>query len=150
MILSTKHYKQHKVLKSLLLNVKFILVGLPTLIGLKKRKLTHLPHNFISSKSRLYPSLKKFETSDDLKCVSCGLCEKICPTGCIEIDSHSVMNSQALTVGKPPRTFNIELLKCTRCNLCEEVCPVDAISLSGSYNFFEKKDKKVWKIEDIS
>lgn len=63
--------------------------------------------------------------SGNLRCTSCLLCQKICPSHCIEIDSEGIEEESA------PNAFNIEILRCTFCGLCEEVCPVDAIRMEG-------------------
>jgi len=52
------------------------------------------------------------------KCIWCKLCERSCPT-------------EAITIDKNKKTYQVNLSKCIFCKVCEEVCPTDAINLSG-------------------
>lgn len=61
-----------------------------------------------------------------LRCTTCRLCEKICPSFCITMVSQEHEPEEA-----PPLSFDINILKCTFCSLCEDVCPVDAIRMEG-------------------
>src|SRR5208283_740538 len=69
------------------------------------------------------------------KCVSCQLCEFVCPPKAIRIVpgelSESAPNGH---VEKGPRTFDIDMLRCIYCGLCEEVCPEEAIFLQRQYS----------------
>ena len=77
--------------------------------------------------SRSVPVLKVNEMSGKLNCVACGLCERSCPPGCIEI-------VQAVDAeGKKkawPETFDLDLSHCMVCNLCVEACPFDALEMA--------------------
>jgi NADH-quinone oxidoreductase subunit I len=66
------------------------------------------------------------------KCVSCQLCEFVCPPKAIritpgEIDPES--DAARAHVEKAPKEFEINMLRCIYCGLCEEVCPEEAIFL---------------------
>ncbi len=54
-----------------------------------------------------------------IKCNSCNLCIKHCPTQCISLTG---------SLNQAPTQFNFKPLECMFCNLCEEVCPEDALA----------------------
>lgn len=56
---------------------------------------------------------------DPMKCISCGLCERDCPSGAIELVEVS---------GKKMPVFHLD--KCLFCYQCAESCPRDAIKSS--------------------
>lgn len=58
---------------------------------------------------KLYVNDKKFYSND--KCISCGICEKVCP-----------LNNIKITDGKPVWNGN-----CTQCQACICACPKEAI-----------------------
>ena len=67
---------------------------------------------------------------DMKKCISCGLCAKICPNRAIEMIEVSEEYKN-----KYPKTYpKIDLGKCCFCGLCEDICSKDAIRLTK--NFF--------------
>jgi len=60
------------------------------------------------------------------KCISCGLCAKICPNRAIEMVEVSKEQKD-----KYPKKYpKIDLGKCCFCGLCEDICPIDSLSLS--------------------
>lgn len=68
------------------------------------------------------------------KCVSCQLCEFICPPRAIKILPGSIpFDSPFAHVEKAPREFDIDMIRCIYCGLCEEVCPEEAIFLSKEF-----------------
>lgn len=54
----------------------------------------------------------------DIKCVRCGRCEQVCPTGAITVDQEN---------------RKINRVKCTRCLECVKACLHGAIIVSGEY-----------------
>jgi NADH-quinone oxidoreductase subunit I len=69
------------------------------------------------------------------KCVSCQLCEFVCPPKAIRIVPGSVAAGAGVDhVEKAPQAFDIDMLRCIYCGLCEEVCPEEAIVLLTQYS----------------
>ena len=69
------------------------------------------------------------------KCVSCQLCEFICPPRAITIKPGEIPeNDPWRKVEKRPQAFDIDMARCIYCGLCEEVCPEEAIFLRKDYS----------------
>lgn len=76
-------------------------------------------------------------TQGQVKCVSCQLCEFICPPRAISIQPDVItpeVADQYTNPEKYPREFTIDMLRCIYCGYCEEVCPEQAIFLSQEYS----------------
>lgn len=84
-------------------------------------------------KYRGAPTLIKDE-DNRVKCVSCQLCEFVCPPRAITITPSEIpYDAPNAKVEKTPRAFEINMLRCIYCGLCEEVCPEEAIFLKNEY-----------------
>jgi NADH-quinone oxidoreductase subunit I len=69
------------------------------------------------------------------KCVSCQLCEFVCPPKAIRIVPGEIpADASNAHVEKAPQEFEINMLRCIYCGLCEEVCPEEAIFLQNVYS----------------
>lgn len=69
------------------------------------------------------------------KCVSCQLCEFICPPKAIRITPPGpAVDLSTANVEKRPREFEINMLRCIFCGFCQEVCPEEAIFLMQDYS----------------
>ena len=69
------------------------------------------------------------------KCVSCQLCEFVCPPKAIRITPPGPASSpEAGNVEKAPKEFEINMLRCIFCGFCQEVCPEEAIFLMNDYS----------------
>jgi NADH-quinone oxidoreductase subunit I len=69
------------------------------------------------------------------RCVSCQLCEFICPPRAITITPEEIPNNDPWAkVEKRPKEFEIDMIRCIYCGLCEEVCPEQAIFLKKDYS----------------
>jgi len=67
----------------------------------------------------------------NMRCTSCGICSKVCPTQCIWI----VRTNDPVT-GRPvatPAQFYIDVDICMNCGMCAEFCPFDAIKMDHDY-----------------
>ncbi|MEI8360240.1 MAG: NADH-quinone oxidoreductase subunit I [Deltaproteobacteria bacterium] len=74
---------------------------------------------------------------DREKCVSCQLCEFICPPRAIRITPGFLFGEDVhANVEKKPRAFDIDMLRCIYCGMCEEVCPEEAIFLKKEEPIF--------------
>ena len=69
------------------------------------------------------------------KCVSCQLCEFVCPPKAIRITPPGPAGSAEVgNVEKAPKEFEINMLRCIFCGYCQEVCPEEAIFLMNDYS----------------
>jgi NADH-quinone oxidoreductase subunit I len=67
------------------------------------------------------------------KCVSCQLCEFVCPPKAIRITPGTIADAANGHVEKAPQEFEIDMLRCIYCGMCQEVCPEEAIFLQQQY-----------------
>ena len=69
------------------------------------------------------------------KCVSCQLCEFVCPPKAIRITPGEIPpDSNSAHVERAPQAFEIDMLRCIYCCMCQEVCPEEAIFLQQQYS----------------
>ncbi len=69
------------------------------------------------------------------KCVSCQLCEFVCPPKAIRITPGQIPDAAPTAhVEKAPKEFEIDMLRCIYCGLCQEVCPEEAIWLQNQFS----------------
>jgi NADH-quinone oxidoreductase subunit I len=69
------------------------------------------------------------------KCVSCQLCEFVCPPKAIKITPPGPEGAPEVgNVEKAPREFEINMIRCIFCGFCQEVCPEEAIFLKNDYS----------------
>jgi len=70
------------------------------------------------------------------KCVSCQLCEFVCPPKAIKIIPPGPAGQLAdrANAEKMPHEFEINMLRCIYCGMCQEVCPEEAIFLLKDYS----------------
>ncbi|OYT26787.1 MAG: NADH:ubiquinone oxidoreductase chain I-like protein [Candidatus Altiarchaeales archaeon ex4484_96] len=60
------------------------------------------------------------------KCISCGLCSRVCPNRAIEMVEAPQKHKE-----KYPKKYpRIDLGKCCFCGFCEDICPTDALKLT--------------------
>lgn len=115
-----------------------IISGLKTtLINLFRPKITlQYPEErpVIPDNYRGIPTLVKDPNGRE-KCVSCQLCEFVCPPKAIRIKPGAIpTDSDTAHVEKAPQAFDIDMLRCIYCGLCQEVCPEEAIFLQDIYS----------------
>ncbi len=69
------------------------------------------------------------------KCVSCQLCEFVCPPKAIRIIPGELGDDAPNAhVEKGPKEFDIDMLRCIYCGMCQEVCPEEAIWLQNQFS----------------
>jgi len=69
------------------------------------------------------------------KCVSCQLCEFVCPSKAIRITPGEIpADSTNAHIEKAPKDFEIDMLRCIFCGMCQEVCPERAIVLQNEFS----------------
>jgi NADH-quinone oxidoreductase subunit I len=69
------------------------------------------------------------------KCVSCQLCEFVCPPKAIRITPGEIaVDASTAHVEKAPKEFEIDMLRCIYCGMCQEVCPEEAIWLQNQFS----------------
>ena len=76
------------------------------------------------------------DQNGNTKCVSCQLCEFVCPPKAIKITppgSDGKIADRA-NAEKMPAEFEINMLRCIFCGFCQEVCPEEAIFLMKDYS----------------
>ncbi len=85
------------------------------------------------------------------KCVSCQLCEFVCPPKAIRITPGEIpADEETAHVEKAPQEFELNMLRCIYCGLCEEVCPEEAIFLQDIYSLnAESRDELVFKKDKL-
>ena len=73
----------------------------------------------------------------ELNCDACHLCETICPSHCITIESSEGEDGK-----KHLDAFTINMSRCIFCGFCEEVCPRAAIVMTSNYELatYDKQD----------
>lgn len=83
----------------------------------------------ISIKFRGEHALRRYYSGEE-RCISCKLCEVICPALAISIDSFFFLDGSRKT-----SRYDIDMTKCIYCGLCQEACPVDAIVLGSNFEY---------------
>ncbi|MFQ5767034.1 MAG: NuoI/complex I 23 kDa subunit family protein [Acidobacteriota bacterium] len=71
------------------------------------------------------------ETGEEL-CISCLMCEQICPDDCISIDWEKVPGK-----GRVLKGFTIDYQRCCLCGLCVDPCPTKPLTAIYMSHDFE-------------
>ena len=96
----------------------------------------------ISLKFRGLHALRRHPDGED-RCISCKLCEIICPAIAIGISSDNDRKDGTRRTKK----YEIDLFKCIYCGSCEEACPVDSIieTIILDYHFSDSNERCMTK-----
>jgi NADH-quinone oxidoreductase chain I len=82
----------------------------------------------MEARYRGLPSLRADPETGEPLCVACGLCPRICPTSCLQLNVVPSEEGDRELV-----EFILMSGRCLFCGLCSQVCPVDAITMSKEY-----------------
>ncbi len=63
-------------------------------------------------------------------CISCGMCERSCPSDCIQVKGKKMEGKKKKTLV----LFALDFTKCSLCGTCVEICPTKALEFSREYN----------------
>lgn len=96
------------------------------------------------------PTLVK-DPNGRTKCVSCQLCEFVCPPRAIRITPGEIpLEASDAHVEKAPKEFEINMLRCIYCGFCQEVCPEEAIFLQDVFSLSGyTREEMVFKKEKL-
>ena len=85
------------------------------------------------------------------KCVSCQLCEFVCPPKAIVITPPGPAPApETGNVEKAPKDFEINMLRCIFCGYCQEVCPEEAIFLMNDYSLTgQSRDEMIYNKDKL-
>lgn len=64
--------------------------------------------------------LKGHIANDESTCILCGICQRTCPAGAIEVD-------------KKARTWSIDRFRCVQCGSCARECPKACLTMEPTY-----------------
>jgi NADH-quinone oxidoreductase subunit I len=98
----------------------------------------------ISPRYRAVHKLLGLLESGTNRCIGCGLCEKICISNCIKMDTRIDENSR-----KEVMEYTINLGRCIFCGYCAEVCPELAIVHGGRYENASEQRAHFVTVDDL-
>ena len=125
--------------------IKEIFLGLRSLvIGMRitgkeffsKKVTVHYPHETEIMPARFRGHIKLL--ANDLgepRCISCMMCQRACPSGCITITSEKPEGSKK----KVLTGYTLDFTRCSLCGSCVESCNFNAIDFSRVYNHVSTK-----------
>lgn len=128
-------------IKEIFLGFKSLLVGMRiTAKEFFTPKITiHYPHQTEIMPARFRGHIKLVGDKEGLPiCISCGMCEKACPSHCIKITSIKPEGAKK----KELTGYMLDFTKCSLCGSCVEVCTFSAIEFSRVYNHVSRNKEE--------
>jgi len=98
----------------------------------------------ISTRYRAIHDMLRLLESGHYRCIGCGLCEKICISNCITMDTRYDENHR-----KEVSEYTINFGRCIFCGYCAEVCPELAIVHGGRYETASEQRASFSLFEDM-
>jgi len=98
----------------------------------------------IGPRYRAVHEMQRLFESGTERCIGCGLCEKICISDCIRMDTRIDENSR-----KAVTEYTINLGRCIFCGYCAEVCPELAIVHGPRYENASEQREHFILFEDM-
>ncbi len=98
----------------------------------------------ISPRYRAIHDMLRLLESGHYRCIGCGLCEKICISNCISMDTRYDENQR-----KEVSEYTINFGRCIFCGYCAEVCPELAIVHGQRYETASEQRASFSLFEDM-
>jgi NADH-quinone oxidoreductase subunit I len=98
----------------------------------------------ISPRYRAIHDMLRLLESGHYRCIGCGLCEKICISNCITMDTKYDENQR-----KEVSEYTINFGRCIFCGYCSEVCPELAIVHGQRYESASEQRASFSLFEDM-
>ena len=98
----------------------------------------------ISPRYRAIHDMLRLLESGHYRCIGCGLCEKICISNCIAMDTRYDENQR-----KEVTEYTINFGRCIFCGYCAEVCPELAIVHGPRYETASEQRASFSLFEDM-
>jgi len=98
----------------------------------------------ISPRYRAIHEMLRLLESGHYRCIGCGLCEKICISNCISMDTRYDENQR-----KEVSEYTINFGRCIFCGYCAEVCPELAIVHGPRYETASEQRASFSLFEDM-